>query len=70
MNDIEITARKWGSSLAVVIPMEIVQKENIKEGEKIHVTIDKHADLTGIFGTLKTKVSGQKFKDMCREGWD
>ena len=70
MNDMEIIARKWGSSLAIIIPKKIVEKERIKEGEKIHVAIDKHSDLSDVFGTLKTKVSGQKFKDRCREGWD
>ncbi|MFA6888798.1 MAG: hypothetical protein WC254_04865 [Candidatus Woesearchaeota archaeon] len=27
-------------------------------------------DLKNIFGTLKTKMTGQKFKDLAREGWE
>ena len=27
------------------------------------------ADISETFGSLKRKVSGQKFKDMVREGW-
>ncbi len=70
MDEIEGTVRRWGSSFAIVIPKDVVNTEKIKEGDKLHLIIDKHADLSNIFGTLKTKVSGQKFKDMCREGWD
>ncbi len=29
----------------------------------------KKSNLSNVFGTLKTKISGQEFKDMCREGW-
>lgn len=70
MNDIEGTARRWGSSLAIVIPKEIAEKEGINEGDKLHVLLEKHADLSDVFGTLKTSTSGQKFKDLARKGWD
>ncbi|HLC69110.1 MAG TPA: AbrB/MazE/SpoVT family DNA-binding domain-containing protein [Candidatus Bilamarchaeaceae archaeon] len=70
MDDIEGIAKQWGSSLAVVIPKEIAKKERIKRGDKIHIRVEKHSDLSDVFGTLKTHVSGQKFKDMCREGWE
>ena len=70
MNEIESTARKWGSSLAVVIPREVAEMEKIKEGDKVYLVVEKHADLSDVFGTLKTKVSGRKFKEMCRKGWD
>ncbi|MHB9071254.1 MAG: hypothetical protein ACYC54_12920 [Sedimentisphaerales bacterium] len=29
----------------------------------------KKVDLTDIFGSFKTKKSGQQFKDMVRRGW-
>ncbi len=70
MNDIETTAKRWGASLAVIIPKEIAEKEQIKEGDKIHIKVEKHADLTHIFGKAKVNLSAQKFKDMCREGWE
>ncbi len=70
MHEIESITKKWGSSLAVIIPKEIAEKEGIKEGDKIHISVEKHADLGHIFGSLKTGVSARKFKEMCRESWD
>jgi len=32
--------------------------------------IIKVSDISDTFGKLKRKVSGQRFKDMAREGWD
>lgn len=70
MDDIETIAKRWGASLAVIIPKEIAEKEQIKEGDRIHIKVEKHADLSHIFGKAKIHVSAQKFKDMCREGWE
>tara|TARA_Y100000034_G_scaffold89696_1_gene107975 strand:+ start:1305 stop:1415 length:111 start_codon:yes stop_codon:yes gene_type:complete len=30
---------------------------------------NKGANLVDVFGVLKRKMSGQKFKDMLRKGW-
>ena len=65
-----VTVRKWGNSLGVTLPKELVESQNIKEGDKISLPIViKKADLSKIFGSIKTGVSGQKFKDLARQGW-
>ena len=68
----EVTVRKWGNSLGVILPKEVVEKRSLKENDKI-VLIDvvKKVDLTPLFGSLKGKIrlSGQQLKDMAREGW-
>lgn len=62
--------RKWGNSLGVTLPKELVEGHNIKEGDKLVLpVVIKKADLSKIFGSIKTGMSGQKFKDMAREGW-
>jgi len=66
----EVTVRKWGNSLGVVFPKEIVEKKHLKVDEKIFIDVVKKANLKDVFGSLKTKMSGQKFKDMVREGWE
>lgn len=30
----------------------------------------KKSDFRDVFGSLKSEMSGQEFKDLCREGWD
>ena len=65
-----VTVRKWGNSLGITLPKELVESQNIKEGDKISLPIViKKADLSKIFGSIKTGVSGQKFKDLARQGW-
>lgn len=66
---IEVVVKKWGNSMGVILPKETVEKENLKENEKVLIEVVKEADLTGLFGSLKRKMSGQAFKDMVREGW-
>ena len=67
----ELKVKKWGNSMAVIIPNEVVKEKEITENDKILVDFVKPADLSGIFGSLKgMKMSGQEFKDMVRKGWD
>ena len=65
----EMIVRKWGNSVGVVFPKEIVKKEHLKPEEKVLVEIVKKADMRKVFGSLKRKISGQEFKDGVREGW-
>ena len=48
--------RKVGTSFGVLIPMEIITREKIKEGEEIEVSILKERKLEAIqrlFGSMK-----------------
>ncbi len=63
-------ARKWGNSLGITLPRELVERQSIKEGDVLSLPIViKKANLSSIFGSGKTGESGQKFKDRAREGW-
>ena len=66
---IEVSVKKWGNSMGVILPKDIIRRENLKENEKILIDIVKKVDLTRLFGTLKRKLSGQEFKNIVREGW-
>ncbi len=70
--EIKVKTRKWGNSIAVVIPNEIVSKEKIKENIELTISIEKTRpkakDLWG-FGKGKFKKSTQEIKDEMREGW-
>lgn len=65
----ELIVKKWGNSMGVILPKELVEKEKLKENDKIVVEVVKKADLRDIFGSLKLKMSGQEFKDLARKGW-
>ena len=52
---IEGIVKKWGNSMGVLIPKEVVEREKIKINEKIIFNIVKKADLTNIFGAIEKK---------------
>lgn len=62
---IVVNVRKWGNSMGIVLPKEMVRHQRLKENDRIIVEVVKEADLTGLFGSLKRKMSGQGFKERC-----
>lgn len=68
---IEVIVKKWGNSMGVLLPKELVKKENLKEKDRIMIEVVREFDLSKLFGSLpKRTMSGQKFKDLVRKGWD
>ena len=55
--EIGAKTKKWGSSLGVIIPKEIVKKERLQENQEIRIEIISRKKTTGedIFGKLKFK---------------
>ena len=66
---VEVVVKKLGNSLGVIFPKKLVEEKHLEANKKIVVEVVKEANLEGIFGSLKRKISGQKFKDLVREGW-
>jgi len=65
--------RKWGNSLGITIPKDIVEKENITTKDELVVDIRKKHntdDIKRLFGKFKFKQSTQSIKDDMRKGWD
>ena len=67
MSVVETKLRRWGNSFGVVIPMEIVEREKIKENESVSIIIvpDSRKAFNVTFGMLKGKLkkSSQQIKD-------
>lgn len=70
MEKINTVARKWGDSLAVIIPREIVRIKNISHLDSVEITIERKTDLRDLFGKLKTKKTAQQLKDESRDDWN
>ncbi|MBS3082305.1 AbrB/MazE/SpoVT family DNA-binding domain-containing protein [Candidatus Pacearchaeota archaeon] len=58
MEQIKAKAKKWGNSIGIVIPANIVDKQSIKDGTEIIITItsDKKTKVKDVFGILKEKL--------------
>lgn len=66
---VEVLIKKWGNSVGVILPKALVEKQGLKENEKVLVEVVKEANLEHLFGSLKRKMTGQEFKDVVRKGW-
>ena len=71
--ELEAITRKWGNSIAIVIPSAIVEQQKIKENEKVSIKIERKKPLKvkEIFGMLKNwkKPTDEIIKE-ARKGWD
>ncbi|MBI2146352.1 AbrB/MazE/SpoVT family DNA-binding domain-containing protein [Candidatus Woesearchaeota archaeon] len=71
MNDVECVARKWGNSLGIIIPKDIVTEENLAENEKIVVTFKKKHKAKEFFGMLPDwKQPTSELKHEMKKGWE
>jgi antitoxin component of MazEF toxin-antitoxin module len=70
MANVEAIARKWGDSIAVILPRDVVKAENIRVNDRVHLAVKKRFDLSPFFGKWKTKKTAQELKDESREGWE
>jgi len=70
MAEIEAIARKWGDSIAFILPRDVVKAEKIRVDDKVYITVKKEYDLSPFFGMWKTKKTAQELKDESRKGWE
>lgn len=71
--EIKATTRKWGNSIAVVIPREIAEKQHIKEDQEVLITVSSTRPTAGeFFGLLKGRFNEptQEIKEEMRRGWE
>jgi antitoxin component of MazEF toxin-antitoxin module len=69
MTIIETKVKRWGNSFGIIIPRETIEKEAIREEDKIKIILVKNSKkvLKSTFGIAKQrKISGQEFKDEAR----
>ena len=67
---IQSIIRKWGNSMGVVVPKDVLREKNLQEGEEVTIIIEKKRSIKELFGSLKSlKVDSQKLKDELRKEW-
>jgi len=62
--------RKWGNSFGVLVPKDLIEKENFKLNEEVVVKLEKKKDISKVFGILKTKRSTEDLMREIREGYN
>ena len=60
--EVKAKTKKWGNSIGVVIPKEVVRQENIKPDQEVTVLISANPKTTGrdLFGKWKFKKSTEE----------
>lgn len=61
--------RRWGNSFGVLIPKDIVEKEGLREGEEVQVSVTKTSDIKHLFGKYPFRDLAKQ-KEKMKEGWD
>lgn len=61
-NQFEAKVKKWGNSLGIVIPKEIVESQGLREDNLVNVILlpPSSRRLEKLFGTLKTNLSTEE----------
>lgn len=70
MAEVEVITRKWGNSLGITIPKDVVEEEHLREDQKVVIEIKPVLDLRPLRGLIKFKKSAQEIKDEMRESWN
>ncbi len=69
MIEVKTTARKWGNSIGISLPKEVIEQANIEPNQEIRLYIpEKRRSLRKIFGTLNIREPTQRILDKTREG--
>jgi antitoxin component of MazEF toxin-antitoxin module len=69
MAQIEVITRKWGNSLGIALPKEVVDAQHLTENQRIIMNVKKVMDIKKVRGLLKTNKTAQQIKDEMRQGW-
>jgi antitoxin component of MazEF toxin-antitoxin module len=70
--EIETIAKRWGSSIGIILPKEIVEAKKIKENDIVKIEIKNRPLAKEFFGRFKNKLNRpiQELKDEARRGWN
>jgi antitoxin component of MazEF toxin-antitoxin module len=74
MEKVNVKVRKWGNSFGVILPKDVVNSQNIKEGLEVEITIQpkNKTKARALFGLLKGKLGNTEklIKEVDKELWD
>jgi hypothetical protein len=65
----EVKTRKWGNSVGIVLPKELVDSQKIRTNQKLTISVMKPVDFTDLFGSMPNLMTGQEAKELARKGW-
>ncbi len=69
MEQVDVKVKRWGNSFGIILPVRVVEKENLSEGKEIIVTIQskEKTKVKDVFGILKKELSKVDTQKALRE---
>lgn len=69
MEQIDARVKKWGNSFGIVLPMKVIERENLTEGKEIMVTVQskEKTKVKDVFGILKKELNNVDAQKALRE---
>ncbi|MFH1224438.1 MAG: AbrB/MazE/SpoVT family DNA-binding domain-containing protein [Candidatus Diapherotrites archaeon] len=67
--DVQVVVRKWGNSLGVTLPKQVVETQGIRENERLSIEVNRKRPvrIKDFFGLARGwKIDAQKMKDAAR----
>lgn len=67
----ECTVKKWGNSVGVILPKDVVKELDLKPNDKINIDVEKGVKVKDILGLVPGwSTDTQKVVDELKKGWD
>ena len=51
--EIRTQLRRWGNSLGIIVPSDILKIKNLREGEEVIITVEKKKKIHELFGSKR-----------------
>ena len=70
--EVKTRAKKWGSSLAVILPKMVVEASRIRENDDLVVEVKHPVLAPELFGKFprRSRRTAQQLKEDARRGWE
>ena len=72
MAEVHARIKKWGNSLGIILPREVVDSEHLRENQEIRFWIMKPVFVKDLFGIAKGKLkrpTAEVLKEIRKEIW-
>ncbi len=65
------TVKKWGNSIGLVVPADVVRREGIRPGDAVEIEVRKRIpSLEELAGTVQLKHNLRNLLGEMERGWD
>jgi antitoxin component of MazEF toxin-antitoxin module len=70
--ELNVKAKRWGNSIAFILPKAVVETKKINENDEITIVLASKPLAGELFGKFprSSKKSAQQIKDEIRRGWE